>query len=214
MVVGARLLISLVVQNLLAQYTGQAGIAKVGQIRNLSSMLMSLSSLGVFNGIVKYVSEYKNNQEGLKKLFSTVYVLSTLATLTLSLVLFFCAEYLSNWLFFSTIYTYVFQLIAVAVPFIAMNRIFYGVISGLSAYKVNAKIEIIWYSLASVLLLFCLYFHNIKGVLFAIAITPIIQFLITLFYFGKTLKEYINFKQLSFQTPLLKTLLGLSLIHI
>lgn len=211
-VVGARLLISLIVQNLLAQYTGQAGIAKVGQIRNLSSMLMSLSSLGVFNGIVKYVSEYKNNQEGLKKLFSTVYVLSTLATLTLSLVLFFCAEYLSNWLFFSTTYTYVFQLVAVAVPFIAMNRIFYGVISGLSAYKVNAKIEIIWYSLASVLLLFCLYFHNIKGVLFAIAITPIIQFLITLFYFGKTLKEYINFKQLSFQTPLLKTLLGFALM--
>jgi PST family polysaccharide transporter len=35
-VVGVRLLISLVVQNLLAQFTGQAGIAKVGQIRNLS----------------------------------------------------------------------------------------------------------------------------------------------------------------------------------
>ena len=72
-VVGVRLLISLVVQNLLAQFTGQAGIAKVGQIRNLSSILMSLSSLGVFNGVVKYVSEYKNNEEGLKKLFSTVY---------------------------------------------------------------------------------------------------------------------------------------------
>ena len=36
LVVGGRLLISLVVQNLLAQYTGQAGIAKVGQLRNIS----------------------------------------------------------------------------------------------------------------------------------------------------------------------------------
>ena len=35
LVVGSRLIISLVVQNLLAQYTGQAGIAKVGQLRNL-----------------------------------------------------------------------------------------------------------------------------------------------------------------------------------
>ena len=103
-------------------------------------MLMSLSSLGVFNGIVKYVAEYKNNQEGLKKLFSTVYVLSTLATLSLSLVLFFCSENLSNWLFFSKSYAYVFQLLAVATPFIAMNRIFNGVINGLSAYKINAKI--------------------------------------------------------------------------
>ena len=35
LVVGFRLIISLVVQNLLALYTGQAGIAKVGQLRNL-----------------------------------------------------------------------------------------------------------------------------------------------------------------------------------
>ena len=212
MVVGVRLLISLVVQNLLAHYTGQSGIAKVGQIRNLSSVLMSLSSLGVFNGIVKYVAEYKNNQEGLKKLFSTVYVLSTLATLSLSLVLFFCSENLSNWLFFSKSYAYVFQLLAVATPFIAMNRIFNGVINGLSAYKINAKIELIWYFLASLLLVVSLFFYNIQGVLLAIAITPIIQFSVLIFLFGKTLREYIDFKQLSFQTPLLKTLLGFALM--
>lgn len=212
MVVGVRLLISLVVQNLLAQYTGQSGIAKVGQIRNISVMLMSLSSLGVFNGIVKYVAEYKNNQEGLKKLFSTVYVLSTLATLSLSLVLFFCSENLSNWLFFSKSYAYVFQLLAVATPFIAMNRIFNGVINGLSAYKINAKIELIWYFLASLLLVVSLFFYNIQGVLLAIAITPIIQFSVLIFLFGKTLREYIDFKQLSFQTPLLKTLIGFALM--
>jgi PST family polysaccharide transporter len=211
-VVGVRLLISLVVQNLLAQFTGQAGIAKVGQIRNLSSILMSLSSLGVFNGVVKYVSEYKNNEEGLKKLFSTVYVLSTLATLVLSLLLFFGATDLSVWLFFSEDFRFVFQLLAVTSPFIAMNRIFYGVISGLKAYKVNSKIEIIWYSLASILLLFCLYSHNIEGVLFAIAITPIIQFLITLLLFGKTLSEYVKFRKLNFETPMFKVLLGYTLI--
>ena len=57
LVVGFRLLISLLVQNLLAQYTGQAGIAKVGQIRNLSNILMSVSYFGVFNGVVKYISQ-------------------------------------------------------------------------------------------------------------------------------------------------------------
>lgn len=212
MVVGVRLVISLVVQNLLAHYTGQSGIAKVGQIRNLSEILSSLSSLGIFNGVVKYVSEYKNDQEGLKKLFSTVYMLSTLATVVLSLLLFFGATKLSVWLFFSEDYYLVFQLLAVAAPFIAMNRIFYGVISGLNAYKINAKIEIIWYTLASILLLISLYFYNINGVLLALAVTPIIQFCITIFLFGKTLQEYIRFKQLVFKTPMLKALLGFTLI--
>lgn len=212
MVVGTRLVISLVVQNLLAHYTGQAGIAKVGQIRNLSGILTSLSSFGVFNGIVKYVSEYKQDDTGLKKLFSTVYVLSSIATLVLSIGLFFGAKILSEWLLFSDDYQFVFKLLAVVVPCIAMNRIFYGIISGLSAYKINAKIEIIWYSLASLLLIVSLLYFNIEGVLLAIAITPAIQFLITILIFGKTILEYINFKQLKFETPMLKVLLGFTLV--
>lgn len=212
MVVGARLIISLLVQNLLAYYTGQAGIAKVGQIRNISNILMSVSSLGVFNGVVKYVSEYKNNQQGLQKLFSTVFVLSTIATLTLSLVIYFSANMLSQWLFFTEAYAIVFKVLAVAAPFIAMNRIFNGVISGISAYKIHAKIEIIWYTLASLLLLVSLYYYNIGGVLLAIAVTPIVQFFVLIFIFGNTLREYIVFKKLSFKTPLLKALLGFTLM--
>ena len=212
MVVGARLIISLLVQNLLAYYTGQAGIAKVGQIRNISNILMSVSSLGVFNGVVKYVSEHKNNQQGLQKLFSTVFVLSTIATLTLSLVMYFSANMLSQWLFFTEAYAIVFKVLAVAAPFIAMNRIFNGVISGISAYKIHAKIEIIWYTLASLLLLVSLYYYNIGGVLLAIAVTPIVQFFVLIFIFGNTLREYIIFKKLSFKTPLLKALLGFTLM--
>lgn len=212
MVVGARLIISLLVQNLLAYYTGQAGIAKVGQIRNISNILMSVSSLGVFNGVVKYVSEYKNNQQGLQKLFSTVFVLSTIATLMLSLVMYLSANMLSQWLFFTEAYAIVFKVLAVAAPFIAMNRIFNGVISGISAYKIHAKIEIIWYISASLLLLVSLYYYNIGGVLLAIAVTPIVQFFVLIFIFGNTLREYIIFKKLSFKTPLLKALLGFTLM--
>jgi PST family polysaccharide transporter len=57
-----------------------------------------------------------------------------------------------------------------------------------------------------------LYSHNIEGVLFAIAITPIIQFLITLLLFGKTLSEYVKFRKLNFETPMFKVLLGYTLI--
>ena len=212
LVVGVRLLISLIVQNLLAQYTGQSGIAKVGQIRNFTNILTSVSSLGVFNGVVKYVSEYKDNEKGLIKLFSTVYVISTITTIILSVVIFTYAKNLSSWLFLSEDYYLVFHILSMIVPFIAMNRIFNGIISGLSAYKVHAKIEVVWYSMASFLLIFSLYNYNIEGVLIAIAITPIIQFFVLVFIFGKTLNEYIKFSKLSFRFPMLKVLLGFTLI--
>ena len=212
LVVGIRLLVSLIVQNLLAQYTGQSGIAKVGQIRNLSNILTSLSSFGVFNGIVKYVSEYKNNEKGLTKLFSTVFVISSIATISISVIIFIYSKELSSWLFLTEDYYLVFYILSVIVPFIAMNRIFNGIISGLSAYKVHAKIEVIWYLIASIFLLISLYYYNIEGVLIAIAVTPLVQFLVLSLIFGKTINDYVKFKKLSLQTPLVKVLLGFSLI--
>ena len=212
LVVGIRLLVSLIVQNLLAQYTGQSGIAKVGQIRNLSNILTSLSSFGVFNGIVKYVSEYKNNEKGLTKLFSTVFVISSIATISISVIIFIYSKELSSWLFLTEDYYLVFYILSVIVPFIAMNRIFNGIISGLSAYKVHAKIEVIWYLIASIFLLINLYYYNIEGVLIAIAVTPLVQFLVLTLIFGKTINDYVKFKKLSLQTPLVKVLLGFSLI--
>ncbi|MGB2483158.1 MAG: O-antigen translocase [Flavobacteriaceae bacterium] len=212
LVVGIRLLVSLIVQNLLAQYTGQSGIAKVGQIRNLSNILTSLSSFGVFNGIVKYVSEYKNNEKGLIKLFSTVFVISSIATISISVIIFIYSIELSSWLFLTEDYYLVFHILSVIVPFIAMNRIFNGIISGLSAYKVHAKIEVIWYLIASIFLLISLYYYNIEGVLIAIAVTPLVQFLVLTLIFGKTINDYVKFKKLSLRTPLVKVLLGFSLI--
>ena len=212
MVVGGRLVISLVVQNLLAQYTGQSGIAKVGQLRNLSSMLMSLTSLGTFNGVVKYVSEYKSDQKNLLKLFSTLYVFSFTASVVLFFILFFGASYFSNKLFLSDSYVIVFKVMAVAVPFISMHRIFTGVINGLSDYKKHAKIELISYFFGVVLLLISLYYYSLNGVLVAIALTPIIQFTVLIIIFGKLLKEYIDFKSISFKIPFLKQLLGFTLM--
>ena len=208
LVVGARLLMSLVVQNLLAQYTGQAGIAKVGQLRNISSMLMSLTSLGTFNGVVKYVSEYKSDQKNLLKLFSTLYVFSFTASIVIFFILFFWAPYFSNKLFLSDTYVIVFKVMAIAVPFISMNRIFNGVINGISDYKKHTKIEFISHFLAAVLLLVSLYFYSLKGVLVAIALTPIIQFTVLIFIFGKLLKDYVDFKAITFKIPFFKQLLG------
>lgn len=207
-VVGARLLMSLVVQKLLAEYTGQAGIAKVGQLRNISSMLMSITSLGTFNGVVKYVSEYKSDKKNLLKLFSTLYVFSFTASVVLFFILFFGASYFSNKLFLSDAYAVVFKVMAVAVPFISMHRIFSGVINGISDYKKHTKIEFTSHFLAAVLLLISLYFYSLKGVLVAIALTPIIQFTVLIIIFGKLLKDYVDFKSISFKIPFLKQLLG------
>lgn len=211
-VIGARLIISLFVQRLLAEIVGEAGIAKIGSLRNLTQLLTSFSSIGIFNGIVKYVAEYKTDGEKLQKLFSTTLVFSVLGTVATGFVLFFGASFFSEYLFATNEFGYLIKLIAVTVPFICLQRVFSGVINGLSEYKKYAKIDLISYVISAGLTVWFLLEYNIDGALVAIALTPIIQLIVLLVIFFSVLKEYIRFSELSFKIPMAKSLLAFSMM--
>jgi PST family polysaccharide transporter len=211
-VIGVRLVISLFIQRLLAEIVGEAGIAKIGSLRNLLEMLSSFASVGVFSGIVKYVAEYQDDKEQLQKLFSTTFVFTVLGTIVVSAVLFFGAGYLSTTIFDSPDYIYLIKLLAVIVPFISMYRIFNGIVNGLSRYKKLAGIDLFSYILSAILTVILLLTNNIDGALIAIAITPVLQFFVLLFIFIKVLREYVQFSKLSFKMPMAKGLLAFSLM--
>jgi PST family polysaccharide transporter len=207
-VIGIRLVVSLFIQRLLAEMVGETGISKIGQLRNLSQLLMSVSSVGIFNGIVKYLSEYKEDSERLKKLFSTSFVFITLGTVLCGTLLFFSANFISDYLFNDVSFSYLIKLVAVTVPFIAVQRVFNGVVNGLSQYKRFAKIDLFSYLVSAVLTIVLLINYNIDGALIAIALTPVIQLAVLLVIFLKVLKQYVHFKGLSFKTPMARNLLA------
>lgn len=211
-VIGIRLVISLFVQRLLAQIVGEAGIAKIGSLRNLTEMLGSFASVGTFSGVIKYVSQYQEDKEQLQKLFSTTTVFVVFGSLAVFLVLFFGAGSLSETIFESRDYIYLIRLLAVMVPFIGMYRVFNGVVNGLSRYKRLASIELFGYIVSSILTVVLLLTHNLDGALVAIAITPAFQFFVLLFIFSKVLREYVQFSKLSFKIPMAKELLAFSLM--
>lgn len=212
MVITIRLIVSAFIQRLLAITVGEAGYASIGQVRNVLAMLTSTSTLGTFNGVVKYVAEFKSNQRELSKVFSTVTVFAIVGSLASSIVLFFGASYLSDYLFQSQNYIYIFQLLAVIVPFVAVSRIVNAVVSGLSDYKRYAKIELISYILATVALVIGLYTSELKGVIIAIALAPVIQLMVLAFVFGKILKTYVKFKSLSLNLIYKNKLLAFTLM--
>lgn len=211
-VIGVRLFVSLFVQRLLAEMVGEAGIAKIGSLRNLLEMLGSFASVGIFSGVVKYVAEYKDDKEQLQKLFSTSVVFTVLGSVVVSGVLFFWAGYLSRTIFDAPDYVYLIKLLAVMVPFISFYRVFNGVVNGLSRYKKLAGIDLFSYILSAVLTIVLLLSNNLDGALVAIAITPALQFFVLLFIFIKVLREYVQFSKLSFKVPMANGLLAFSLM--
>ncbi len=211
-VISIRLVVSLFIQRLLAEMVGEVGIAKIGQLRNFIMLLTSISSGGIFNGIIKYVSEFKEDKEQLQKMFSTAFVFTVIGIVVSSLILLFGAGLISEYLFGSKHFVYLIKLLAVIVPFIGLYRVYNGVVHGLSQYKKYAKIDLLGYLFGAVLLVYFLLNYNIDGVLVAIAITPIIQLFVLLYIFYKVSKEYIQFSKLSFKAPYLKELLAFSLM--
>ena len=211
-VITIRLLVSAGIQRLLAVTVGEAGYASIGQVRNVLAMLTSTTTLGTFNGVVKYVAEFKTNQPELSKVFSTVTTFTLIGSLVSAIVLFFGASHLSEYLFNSKTYIYIFQLLAVIAPFIAISRVANAVVSGLSDYKKYAKIELISYLLATVALVIGLFTSELKGVIIAIAFAPVIQLIVLGFVFGKTLKTYVKFKSLGFQLFYKNKLLAFTLM--
>ena len=81
-----------------------------------------------------------------------------------------------------------------------------------SDYKRYAKIELIGYLFASLALIIGLYTSALKGVLIAIAISPVIQLLVLLFVFGKTLQNHIRLSDLKFNIPYKKEFLSFTLM--
>ena len=211
-VISIRLVFSLFIQRLLAEMVGEVGISKIGQLRNFTMLLTSISSGGIFNGIIKYVSEYKEDKEQLQKMFSTAFVFTVIGSSIASVSLLIGAEFISEYLFGSTNFKYLIKLLAIIVPFIGIYRVFNGVVHGLSQYKNFAKIDLFGYLLGAFLLVISLYNYNIDGALVAIAVTPILQLLVLLYIFFKTLKEYVKFSKLSLKIPFAKELLAFTLM--
>lgn len=211
-VILVRQFISLFIRRVIAENFGESGIFLQGQLRSLIQLLTSFTSLGIFNGIVKYISEYKEDEKQLKALFSTTFVFTAIGSVISAMVLLIWHEDLSYYLFGTGRYDYLIQLIAVLVPTISLQRVFNGVINGLSQYKKFAKIDLVSYLLSSALIIGFLYADNFDGVLIAIAVTPAIQLGILLWVFARVLSQYLKFKELYFRAPLAKFFIAFSLM--
>ncbi len=164
----------------IAIFIGPEGMALIGNLRNLLSSFHSLAILGLYNGVVKYVSEFKNNAIELSKTISSAYYMGFIATTLVSFFSYYNAEVLNDWIFGAYDYSYIFKIIALAIPFYSLNMMSFSIINGFSKYKILLVINIIGQILGLSITLILIWQNNIDGALVSVVITPSLIFLITL----------------------------------
>ena len=205
--------IGLITSKLLAIFVGPSGMALVGNFRNFTSSLESISTLGFQTGIVKYVAESKDDKSQLQKIISTVFISLLIVALVLSGVLYFFAS-LWNLKIFGINYEYqlVFKVSALAMPWYAISIFFISVINGLGQFKNVIWITILGNIVGLFVSLALVINYKILGALLAIVITPALLFFVNVYFINKEILFFDSIRMRFFDSKIIKNLSSYSLM--
>ena len=196
-----RIIAGIVTSKAIAIFIGPEGLALIGNMRNFVSSVQTVSILGFYNGVVKYVAEFKDNAIKLSRTLSTAFYFGFIATVLMSVFCYFYADYINEIIFPSyNNYTYVIKIFAIVLPFYALNMFSFSIMNGYSNYKMLIISNIIGQILGVSITLLLIYQNRIDGALISVAIAESLICLITLVGIinRRSLVPFIKVKSVSF----------------
>lgn len=175
-----RMLAGILTSKAIAVLIGVEGMALIGNLRNFLSAVQASAILGIYNGLVKYISEVKENALELSKTISTAFYLGFVSTIVVAFACYYNANFINDFLFSRNYnYAYVIRVLAVALPFYSLNMFCFAIMNGFSKYRMLLVINIIGQLLGLGITLLLIYQSNIDGALVAAVITPSLLVLMT-----------------------------------
>ncbi|WP_179005515.1 O-antigen translocase [Winogradskyella forsetii] len=199
--ISLRIVAGILVSKFIAIYIGPQGMALIGNLRNFLSAVQSLAISGLYKGVVKVISQVKNDVVELTKTLSTVFYSGFFSSICLSFLCYYNAEWINNVLFSPNYdYIYIIETLAIVLPFYALNMFVFSILNGFSKHKYLLLINILGQILGLLVTLLLIYDENIDGALLAIVLTPALNLLITIvgIAFRRSLVSSIKITQVSF----------------
>lgn len=197
-----RILAGFFTSKAIAVFVGAEGMALIGNLRNFLSSMQSISILGLYNGVVKYVAEFKNNTKELSKTLSTAFYAGFIVTMLVSFLCYINADSINDYLFSSRYhYGYIIKILALALPFYALNMFTFSILNGFSKFRIIIVINIIGQILGLSITIFLIWQKKIEGALISVAITESLIFLITFVGIAnqRNLSHLVKVKSISFK---------------
>ncbi|PZO29457.1 MAG: O-antigen translocase [Flavobacteriaceae bacterium] len=197
-----KIIIGFITSKIIAVYVGPSGMALVGNFRNFTNSMESIVTLGFQNGIVKYVSDNKEDKHKVKAIFSVVFLVLFLISIVLSFILFLFADYW-NFQLFGNIskYSVVIKCLALLLPWYASSIFFLSFINGLGKYKKVIYINIIANFIGLITSVLLIIRFQTLGALLSIIVAPSVLFFVTYYYINKEVNFFqsLDFKKLDFK---------------
>lgn len=180
-----KLITSYVTVKVVASIIGPSGVALVGQLQNFTSIFTTVGAGGINNGVVKYVSEYKEDETTLQKYLKNGFKLTAYFSGISSLFLIALSTYLSRWVLFEEKYYYLFILFGLNLMLLSFNNFFLSVLNGFKEFKKFVSINIFTNIISLIFTVILVWLYGLKGALISLVTYQGFILLITLFYLRK-----------------------------
>lgn len=133
---------ALISTKVVASIIGPSGVAMLGQLGNINTMLQGLAAGGIRSGVTKYISEYKEDKTSVRKYISNALLISTIFTSIISLVCIFGCTWLSRTILFSEEYSYVFIVLGITIFLFTLNSLLISILNGFKEFKKYVVVNI------------------------------------------------------------------------
>lgn len=180
-----RMLTGLISVKVVASIIGPAGVALVGQLNNFATIALSLSTGGINSGIIKYIAEYKEDEQKVRDCLSTALRITVICSLFMGGGLILFHTYLSKTIMLSPDFGYVFIIFGFTILFYALNMGLTSVINGFMEFKKYVKVNIAGSIIGLIFTLSLVFIWQLKGALISAITFQSIMLFITIWIIRK-----------------------------
>lgn len=170
---------------IVASIIGPSGIALIGQLQNFISIFTTLGAGGINNGVVKYVSEFKDDEHALKNILTSGFKITFFLSLFFGVVIILFSKPLSDWILLDKTYYYVFIFLGINLLLFSMNNYFLSILNGLKEFKRFVYINIITSIIGLIFTVLLVLIFHLQGALIANVTYQGIILFITIFLVRK-----------------------------
>lgn len=137
-----RMLSGMISVKVVAIIIGPAGIALLGQLNNINSILLGFATGGINAGITKYVAEYKKDEDKIKKYLTNALRIILLCTFFIALALIIGCKFISQQILMTDEYYYVFIIFGFTIFFYTLNTLLLSILNGYKKFKKYVVVNI------------------------------------------------------------------------
>lgn len=169
-----------VLNKILAVYVGPAGYAAISQFQNFIQMVITFAGNAINTGVVKYTSEYHDDEKRQRELWRTAGSIVLVCSLILMALIILFQKTIILYLFGSTEYQIILVWFAIFLIFFSFNAFLLAILNGMQDISklVVANIFGSIFSLAITSLLAINF--GLKGALIALSIFQSLNFVVTI----------------------------------